>query len=388
MKYGNWFSRLAIAGICWAAVSGGNRLYGQEKSDQSANEKSKSGVAAESADGGSAGGGSEKTAAELIQDAYRLSTEAGDIADFSRVLVLCEQALKTEPTDEQKTYLNQLRSWTLVERSKLTLKQAGQDDESNVDRETEIGRAVDDCDRAIELNPGYWKAYVQRAKCRVERNEYRPAVDDLGVAIRQNPAEASLWFNRAELLFVLEQYEVAIADYSEALKLQKDDLQAMTGRAHCYRRLGKHDLARIDYDNVVELAPRNPVGYLNRAELHLLQGDFESAGADYRAALTRDQSLAAAYRGVAWMYATSEKANYYNPTIADRSIKRAIELVGKETTDNLVVLAAAQAASGEYSMARDTMKRVRGAKKLSPETAARLKFLENRKWYRAGTGEK
>ena len=332
---------------------------------------------------------SEESVGSMIQKAYESSTTAKTHKDYSLTIKLCDQVFEKNPSEKQQAYLKTLKSWALVSRAQLfpSTKKDKATKATVVDKPS-IQLAIQDCNEAIALDPANWKAYAHRAKRQLALGDQDSAIKDLGVAIRRQPAEGRLWFNRAELLYAQEKYEVAVSDYTEAIKLKPNDVQALTGRAHSYMRIGKPDLAMSDYDDVVEFARKSPTAYLNRAELHLRMKNFKLAGDDYRQALTRDQTLAQAYRGVAWMYATSMKDNYYNPTVADRSVKRAIELDGKETTTNLVVLAAAQAAAGEYTMARDTMKRVRADKQMSKDDREKLVFLEDQKWFRAGTGSK
>ena len=320
-----------------------------------------------------------------IQKAYESSTQAATHKEYGQTIRLCDEALQLNPSPAQITYLNQLKSWVHLSRAKLFESRI----KPNSNQESDpIQLAIQDCTSAIELNPDNWKAYAHRAKRYCDSGKTKVAIQDLDKAIRKKSDNIDLWFNRAELLFAQKQYEIAIADYSEVLKTNKGDVQALTGRAHCYVRLSKLDLALMDYDHVIERTNKSATAFLNRADIHLKMKNYKAAGDDYRAALTRDTTLAQAYRGVAWMYATSKKDNYYNPTVADRSIKRAIELDGKETPDNLVVLAAAQAAAGEYSMARDTLKRVKSSNNLSPEGKERYDEMRTQKWYVAGTGRK
>ena len=321
---------------------------------------------------------SDPDAGQLIQRAYRISKTAANRADFTQTIQLCDQAMEKKTTPAQLKYLRQLKSWSLVERARL---------HTGIEPTDALHKSMEDCLLATRLDADNWKAHVWLAKQKARLGKTSEAILNLDAAIRKNPSDGNLWFNRAELFFAGGEFEVAITDYTQALKLNKTDVQALTGRAHSYVRLAQHERALLDYSAVVERAGRNAVSFLNRAELHLRMKNFKSAGEDYREALTRNQKLPAAYRGVAWMYATSGSDDYYNPTVADRAIKRAIELDGQETAENLVVLAASQAAGGEYRMARDTLKRVKAVKNLDADCLDRIRFLETRKWFLAGTGK-
>lgn len=327
----------------------------------------------------------QSDAGSLIKQAYEQSNNAATKAEFTQSIELCDRGLSLKISSAQEKYLKSLKSWALLSRARLYPIEK-KPDPSKTDSPSLL--AIKDCSLAIDADAGNWKAWGHRAKRYSLLGQTAKAIADLDSAIRKNPGGANLWFNRAELFFAQKDFEVAVTDYTEALKLEPNDVQALTGRAHCYVRLNKDALALDDYNQVIEKTSKSATAFLNRAELHMKMKDLKSAGEDYRAALTRDQSLAAAYRGVSWLYSSSGNDNYFNPTIADRAVKKAIELDGRETTKNLVVLAGAQAAAGEYSMARDTIKRVTASKSLSPDVQAKLQILQNRKWFIAGTGKK
>lgn len=328
----------------------------------------------------------KKTASQYIQLAYEASQKATSEKDFPKAkslfettLSYCEKAAKAKPSEAQRLYVSQLRSWCYMEMAKSL---------SNQKELSKPEEVLSYCDQAIEMDSQNWKAYAFRARCYSKKNELKKAIADLDSAIRIKSDAGNLWFNRAELNFAIAQYELAASDYSEAVKLDPNDMQAISGRGHCYTRMKDFKRALLDYNMVVERMPKSPNAYINRGDLFVKMKDFKAAGTDYRSALKIDTSLPAAYLGVAWMYATSHEVGYYNPRVADASVKRAIELAGKETAENLIVLAASQAASGEYSMARDTIKRVQAGKNKTPECDDRLAETLKAKWFIAGSGLK
>ena len=328
----------------------------------------------------------KKTASQYIQLAYEASQKATSEKDFSKAksifettLSYCEKAADSKPSEAQKRYVAQLSSWCFLEMAKSL---------SNQKELAKPKEVLSYCDQAIEVDSQNWKAYAFRARCYSKKSELEKAIADLDSAIRMKPDAGDLWFNRGELNFAVTHYELAASDYSEAFKLDANDMQAIAGRGHCYKRMNDFKRALLDYNMVVERMPKNSNAYINRGDLFVKMKDYKAAGADYRSALKIDTSLPAAYLGVAWMYATSHEIGYYNDRVADASVKRAIELAGEETAENLIVLAASQAASGEYSMARDTIKRVQTSTKRSPECDDRLAEILKAKWFLAGSGLK
>ncbi len=341
------------------------------------------GIADEKANTGRA---AEKEAGSCVQVAYESSKSSTTMADYSRTITLCDQALKADLSESQVVYIKQLKSWALVGRSQL-YPVAGSEAALS-ENSTAAENALQDLGDAVSLNQKNWQAFLARAHRQYTGGDLNLAIEDLDSAIRLAPTEGKLWFNRGELLFAKGLFEIAAADYSEALNIDANDVQAMTGRAHCYVRLLNNSKALDDYNAVLKRAPKSPAAYLNRAECYLIEGQYAKAANDYREALTRDQNLAQAYRGVAWMYAISPDSQYNNPLVAEKSVKRAIELDGQETTENLVVLAAAQAADGDHSRARETIQRLKAGGELSHQCRNRVRFLESQTWFLNEIAEK
>lgn len=337
----------------------------------------------------------DKSTAQWVKQAYAQTQTASSVDDYIGILETIQSARATEPSKAQTAYLNQLSSWCLVEIAK-------QPADSLAKIATERWKPLEIqpnplllCKKAIEADGKNWKAYAERAYLLAGAEKTDEAISDLDRAIRVNSKVAKLWFNRGELHYLAKKYELATADYSEAIKLDKADVQALTGRGHCYFRLGNLEMAQADYGAVVTHSPNQPLGHLNLGNVQLALKNYKQAGEAFREALSRDQSLADAYLGVAWMYATSENPKFHNPRVAEASIKRSIQLAGKETPENLIVLAGSQAASGNYSMARDTMTRVE--KQLAKADSGRcsvvvckqrLREIKAEKWFLAGTGKK
>ena len=62
--------------------------------------------------------GPELTVGQLIQQAYEISKTAEKSEQFTATVKICDQALARKPSDAQKKYLNQLKSWSLLSRAR------------------------------------------------------------------------------------------------------------------------------------------------------------------------------------------------------------------------------------------------------------------------------
>jgi len=80
--------------------------------------------------------------------------------------------------------------------------------------------ALADCDKALELNESYAKAFVKRAEIRMEMEEYEEAVKDFKQAKQLDPSMSGL--NQRIQEAELERKKAARKDYYKILELPKD----------------------------------------------------------------------------------------------------------------------------------------------------------------------
>ena len=87
-------------------------------------------------------------------------------------------------------------------------------------------RAIEDYNKAIELNPNFANAYKCHGDAyylleQYERaiEDYNKAIEDYNKAIELNPNFADAYKWRGDAYYLLEQYERAIEDLSKAIEL-------------------------------------------------------------------------------------------------------------------------------------------------------------------------
>ena len=110
--------------------------------------------------------------------------------------------------------------------------------------------AVDHCNEAIRLNPGYRDAYNYR-----------------GISYLQ-----------------LGQYEQAIADFNKAIGINQTYADAYYHRAICFLQLGEHQSALEDFDRTLHLKPDDADAFVNRGVIYVNQNLFEPGCSDIRKA--------------------------------------------------------------------------------------------------------
>jgi len=116
--------------------------------------------------------------------------------------------------------------------------------------------AIQECTKAIYLDPRLTKAYFWRAVAYYQMAKYDPAVADCNQAIKLNPDLAEAYITRAAAYCANEQYDLAITDCNKVIEFNS----GMRGVAYLYRgyvhsRMGEHEMAIADRDRAVEIDP-------------------------------------------------------------------------------------------------------------------------------------
>ena len=116
--------------------------------------------------------------------------------------------------------------------------------------------AIQECTKAIHLDPRLAKAYFWRAVAYYQIAKYDPAIADCNQAIKLNPDLVEVYITRATAYCANEQYDLAITDCNKVIETNS----GMRGIAYLYRgyvhtKKGEHDLAIADRDKAIEIDP-------------------------------------------------------------------------------------------------------------------------------------
>lgn len=109
--------------------------------------------------------------------------------------------------------------------------------------------AIQDFNKAIELNPKHAEAYNNRGLAKIAINDYQGAIQDFNKAIELNANNAEAYYNRGLANAYIEFYGTAIQDYNKAIELSPDMKQAYLDRG-----LAKYSVA---YNNENEKEATN-----------------------------------------------------------------------------------------------------------------------------------
>ncbi len=177
--------------------------------------------------------------------------------------------------------------------------------------------ALDDCDKAVLLNPKNPAAYCNRGVIHEKMGMFSDAIKSYDVAISLNRKYASAYYNRGSLLGIVGRYGKAIEDFNEAIAISPGLTLFYLNRAIAFKKIGKIDKAILDYDKIIEIDPDYAQAYCNRGVAFAETGRVDDAMNDLNKAIELDPYLSDAYFSRAIFFADNNK------------LKEAIEDFGK-----------------------------------------------------------
>lgn len=156
--------------------------------------------------------------------------------------------------------------------------------------------ALDLATKAVEADPGYAEAYLQRARVLETLSRFDLVIADLSKAIEINPLCVPAYLRRA---WVYDDYlydkENASADYARVVELCPDNDIGYLARAK-FNIVGKnYGEAEVDCNKAIQLNPNNGLAYATRAFARWLSDQPKKALDDYKTALKLDPEAVRAY---------------------------------------------------------------------------------------------
>lgn len=185
--------------------------------------------------------------------------------------------------------------------------------------------ALNNYNKAIELNPQYIDAYYSRGIVYDDKGDYDQAIRDYTRAIELDPQYAEAYYNRGFAYDNKGDHDQAIKDYSKVIELKPQIIAAYINRGAAYAQKGDYDQAIRDYTKAIESNPQHAGAYYNRGSAHDDKGDYDQAIRDYTKAIELNPRYSDAYvnRGVVY----DNKGNYRQ---AIKDYTKAIELNPKD----------------------------------------------------------
>ena len=141
-------------------------------------------------------------------------------------------------------------------------------------------QALEDFNRAVEIDPTYAKAWYNRGNVFDETGVFDRAIDDFTRAIELEPHYTMAYNNRGLTYRHMGNYEKAIADFTTALDLDPNYAKAYNNRGMVLAQVGEHPRAIADFTRAIRIDPKYQAAYFNRAVSYYQTGDYERSWAD------------------------------------------------------------------------------------------------------------
>jgi len=207
---------------------------------------------------------------------YAVANASTKIFDITRTIPYWEEQTKSELDDAKKyaTHCN------------CGLAYAG------IGKHTE---AIDQYDKAVEINGEYAAAYYFRGISKTELGRYEEAIEDYKVVICLNPQDATVHYNYGLANAMQQQYEDAVVNFSEAIRLDPKFAEAYTRRGNVKEKLKQYEGSIADFDEVTRLNPQDPKAHYNCGLAKAKRGRYGDAVVNFDEAINLNPEFAEAY---------------------------------------------------------------------------------------------
>jgi tetratricopeptide (TPR) repeat protein len=178
------------------------------------------------------------------------------------------------------------------------------EDASNDPKKVDIGTAITDLSRQIEVNGSDARLYILRGNHYMDKQDYEQAIKDYTKAIKINPDDAAAynirglayvnaskehyanrmeyinqgksWANKEEYKQRMKRdkqadqfFKKAIKDYKKAIKIDPVNINAYINRGNAYFAKQSYPQAIADYTRAIKIDPQYSLAYLSRGIAHL-----------------------------------------------------------------------------------------------------------------------
>jgi len=241
---------------------------------------------------------------------------------------------------------------------------------------------------ALAADPGNVRLHEAAAALYLTLGRTARAIEHLENAVRIDPKSVEGHYNLGWALVADGKRDAAVSHFQQALSLHPDHVPARVNLGAVLRAQGHVDQAIPELRHALALDPGNASAHTNLAGSLAAKGRIGEAVAEYRSALEAQQGLLEPLVSLAWILATSPDAAVRQPGEAVRLAERAAALAERGDLRVIDTLAAAHAASGNFTRAlaiaepalRDAL--TRGVTRDGDVLRARVALYRQRRPYR------
>jgi tetratricopeptide (TPR) repeat protein len=191
------------------------------------------------------------------------------ITELEKTIAEYKSKLKYKDEESNETIIQLEKSLKEKEKLLINWEKEFENYRSSKDTKPMAKTLLDDKKKKAEAIKWANKAY--------DESDYNLKIEYYSKAIELDPQYAYAYINRGTVHSHLKEHQKAIADYNKAIELDTQKVLAYIYRGTVYSRLKEHQKAIADYNKAIELDTQNASAYLNLAELKIINGKYEDA---------------------------------------------------------------------------------------------------------------
>lgn len=184
-----------------------------------------------------------------------------------------------------------------------------------------------------------------------ETGQPERAITHLRAVAEQQPDSPAAHYNLGTVLSSTGRVTLAVPEYEHALRLQPDYGPAHNNLGHALLAAGRTDEALQHFREAARIDPQNAGAHYNIGTLALARGDVAEAIDRFRVAIRLQPDSIQATVQLAWTLATTGTLSIRYSSEALQLAERAATMTRRQDGRILDVLAAAQAAAGQFERA-------------------------------------
>lgn len=144
-------------------------------------------------------------------------------------------------------------------------------------RLSELGKALEDFNKAVEIDPKFEEAYFNRAGVFIDQQAFPLATADLEHIRKTYGDSTNYYLKWGDLKFGQGYYEQALAEYDRALTLRPKNVQALVNRGVAYFEKKNFKAAKADFESAVKMDSQQQLAYNNLALIFARENQPEQA---------------------------------------------------------------------------------------------------------------
>ena len=149
----------------------------------------------------------------------------------------------------------------------------------------EISKALQDYNKALKINPLYYRAYGNRSNIHLNNGNYEAALNDVNKVLELSPNDVNAISNRGIIFSRQQDYDKALQEYNRALQLQPNHTNTLGSRAALLNSLGKHQEAIPDFNRFLAARPSNHLMHNLRGSTYHQLKQYSKAVDSYNKAI-------------------------------------------------------------------------------------------------------